>query len=105
MADTRVVPRRFHRWLPWIGALLGIGTLVWLLRRFDLDRFVAVLAAADARYLAITLLAVIAEQVVRAWKWRQLLYRLRPIGIGRLPAEFAASVTHPPRSQQYTGSD
>ena len=84
MAQTIGVRTRFRQWLPWIGALLGIGTLFFLLRRFDPERFVAVVTAADPKFLVITLVAVVAEQLVRAWKWRQLLYRLRPIGIAQL---------------------
>ena len=84
MANDPVATRWYHRWLPWTGALIGIGMLAWLLRRFDVDRFIAVLAGADARFLMVTLLAIVAEQIVRAWKWRQLLYRLRPVGVWRL---------------------
>lgn len=73
-----------HRWLPWIGGLLGLLALMWVLRSFDLDRFRSILASADLRLLALVPLAVLAEQLVRAWKWRQLLYPLRPVGVLRL---------------------
>jgi len=69
---------RWRRWLPWVGALVGAAVLAFVLRRFDLDRFLAVLAGADLRFLALVPLAIMAEQLVRAWKWRQLLYPLRP---------------------------
>lgn len=84
MAAEPVATRWYHRWMPWIGALFGIGTLVWLLRRFEVDRFMAILAGADLRFLVVMFLAIVGEQIVRAWKWRQLLYRLRPIGVCRL---------------------
>ena len=71
---------RWRRWLPWVGALIGVATLAWLLRGFEFDRFFAILADADVRYLALVPLAIAAEQLVRGWKWRQLLYPLRPIG-------------------------
>lgn len=73
-----------RRWRRGIGALLGALMLAWVLRRFDLDRFLAVLADADVRYLALVPLAIIGEQLVRAWKWRQLLRPIRPIGTLRL---------------------
>jgi glycosyltransferase 2 family protein len=80
---TRVVvtaaPVR-RRWLPWVGALLGILALAWVLRGFDFDRFLQVLAEADLRFLVAVGLAVMAEQLLRAWKWRQLLIPLRAIG-------------------------
>lgn len=84
MATATVAAPWYQRWLPWIGALIGIGTLAWLLRNFEVDRFVAVLAGADWRFLLVTLVAIVGEQVVRAWKWRQLLYLLRPISVWRL---------------------
>jgi glycosyltransferase 2 family protein len=74
---------RGRRWLPWLGALIGIGALGWVLRRFDLDRFVATLASADVRFVALVPVALMCEQLVRGWKWRQLLHPLRP-GIGTL---------------------
>ena len=72
-----------RRWMPWVGALIGLGALAWVLGRFDLDRFHTVLANADVRMLALVPLALMGEQLVRAWKWRQLLHPLRP-GIGTL---------------------
>ena len=69
-----------RNWLPWIGGFLGIAALAWVLRGFDLDRFLAVLADADARLVALVPLAVMGEQLVRGWKWRQLLHSLRPVG-------------------------
>ncbi|MEO7852389.1 MAG: lysylphosphatidylglycerol synthase transmembrane domain-containing protein [Rubrivivax sp.] len=70
----------YRRWLPWIGALIGAATLAWVLRHFDFDRFVTTLAGTDWRFVAVMLLAIAAEQLVRAWKWRQLLYPMRPVG-------------------------
>lgn len=83
---TNKVPARVGkgRWLPWIGGLLGLIALAWALRGFDFDRFGNVLAGADLRFLLLVPLAILAEQIVRAWKWRQLLYPLRPVGVFRL---------------------
>jgi hypothetical protein len=72
--------QRWRRWLPWLGAFIGVAVLAWLLRRFDFDRFFAILADADVRYIALVPLAIAAEQLVRGWKWRQILYPLRPVG-------------------------
>ena len=49
---------RWRRWLPWFGALVGLATLAWLLRGFEFDRFLAILADADIRYVALGPLAV-----------------------------------------------
>jgi uncharacterized membrane protein YbhN (UPF0104 family) len=70
----------WHRFLPWLGALIGLAVLAWQLRRFDLDRFLTILAEADIRYVMLVPLAIAGEQLVRGWKWRQILYPLRPIG-------------------------
>jgi uncharacterized membrane protein YbhN (UPF0104 family) len=71
---------RRRRWLPWVGGLIGIAALALLLRRFDLDRFVAILAGANTGFLVLVPLAIMGEQLVRAWKWRQLLRPLRSVG-------------------------
>lgn len=84
MAVAPAAARSYHRRLPWIGALIGLGMLAWLLRGFDVDRFMATLRGADPRFLVMVLLAILVEQVVRAWKWRQLLFRLRPVRVPRL---------------------
>jgi uncharacterized membrane protein YbhN (UPF0104 family) len=54
--------------------------LAWLLRQFDLDQFLTILAQADTRYVMLVPVAIAAEQLVRGWKWRQILYPLRPVG-------------------------
>lgn len=54
------------------------------MRGFDFDRFRSILAGADLRLLALVPISILAEQLVRAWKWRQLLHRLRAVGVLRL---------------------
>lgn len=84
MTQPQVIASPTRRWLPWIGALIGIATLAWVLRRFDFDRFVSTMAGADWRFIAVMLLTITGEQLVRAWKWRQLLYPMRRVGTLRL---------------------
>lgn len=72
------VPSRSSRWWPWIGAILGVAALAWVLRRLDLERFRADLAGADIRFILLVPMAIIAEQWVRAWKWCQLLHPIKP---------------------------
>jgi len=55
-----------------------------LLRRFDPDRFLSVLTGADMLFLALVPLAIMGEQLVRAWKWRQLLLPIRSVGTAPL---------------------
>ena len=68
---------RWSRWWPWLGALVGLAGLAWVLRRLDLERFRADLAGADVRFILLVPLAIVAEQWVRAWKWRQLLHPVK----------------------------
>lgn len=83
-AAEAIPPDRARRWLPWVGGLLGLMALGWVMRGFDFDRFRGIVAGADLRLLALVPLSVLAEQLVRAWKWRQLLHPLRPVGVLRL---------------------
>lgn len=69
---------RWARWWPWIGAIVGVAALLWILRRLDLERFRADLLRADVRFILLVPLAIVAEQWVRAWKWRQLLHPIKP---------------------------
>ncbi len=75
------ISNRTRRWLPWVGGLLGLAALTWALRRFDVDRFGRIVASADLRLVALVPLSILAEQLVRAWKWRQLLHPLRSVGL------------------------
>ena len=82
--DMDQAPSRARRWLPWAGGLLGVAALAWVLRGFDFTRFRGILASADLWFLALVPLSILAEQIVRGWKWRQLLYPLRPVSALRL---------------------
>ena len=63
---------------------MGLAAFAWTFALLDYGRLGALLADADLRYLALLPLAIVAEQLVRAWKWRQLLHPLRPIDTLRL---------------------
>ncbi len=76
--------RRRHHWWSAGAGLVGITVLAWVLWRIDFERLGTVVAAADLGYLLLVPLAIGIEQLVRAWKWRQLLYAIRSIGTLRL---------------------
>ncbi|HYN12601.1 MAG TPA: lysylphosphatidylglycerol synthase transmembrane domain-containing protein [Burkholderiales bacterium] len=63
---------------------MGVALLGYVLARLDLERFGATLAGARGDFLLVVPVAIVLEQLVRAWKWRQLLYALRPAGTLRL---------------------
>ena len=75
------LPRRL--WL-WLGAIGGLLALYWVLRDFDLKQFLNVLSGANYFPLLLLPLFIALEQVFRAIKWRQFLYRFRSIGVLRM---------------------
>ena len=76
--------RRRHHWWSAGAGLVGITVLAWVLWRIDFERLGALVAEADAGYPLLVPLVIALEQLVRAWKWRQLLYAIRSIGTLRL---------------------
>ncbi len=76
------------RGLSWLwltaGTLVGALAVFWLLWRVDFSRLQETIGRADPGYIALVFIAVTLEQLVRGWKWRQLLYDLRPIATFRL---------------------
>lgn len=84
MHGSTALRTRWQRWLPWLGALLGVVALFWVLRGFDPQRFRMVLAQSDLRFLLLLPVVIVVEQVIRAWKWRQLLWPLRSISTAYL---------------------
>lgn len=75
---------RRDRWPIWAGGVLGVAILAWLLRDVDVPRLVEIVREADVRPLVLLPLAIAAEQLVRAVKWRLLLAPLCSVRIGRL---------------------
>ena len=84
MTGEAAKKRRWPGWWSAVGASIGAFALVWVLWRIDYDRLQGVVAEADVAFLLLVPLTIAAEQLVRAWKWRQLLHGIRPIGVLRL---------------------
>ncbi len=73
------------RWvIPIAGAGLAIGALFWLYRDLDFGRFFVELVRASPLWLIVLCGTILAEQLLRGWKWRQILYDLKPISSWRL---------------------
>lgn len=64
-------PRR--RWLSWLGTAIGLGSLGLLAWRLDWRQFAEVLQSARPEFVLATVLAIKLEQILRGWKWRQIL--------------------------------
>lgn len=77
MTEAAAKRSLWRRWSPWIGCAVGAAALIWVLQGVDYERFAAIVGSADIRFLALVPAAIAVEQVVRAWKWRQLLYPMR----------------------------
>lgn len=75
---------RWQRWWSIAGAITGAAALAWVFWRVEYERMYDVLDQANAAYVLMVPLAIALEQLVRAWKWRQLLYAIRPVGTLRL---------------------
>jgi len=76
-----------HTLTPWwsiVGALTGLLALAWGFWRVEYDRIFEVLNQTNTAYVLLLPLAIAAEQLVRAWKWQQLLFAIRPVGTLRL---------------------
>ena len=67
-----------------IGAALAIAVLFWLYRDLDIDRFLIAVRTADPVWLVALAGTVLLEQLVRGWKWRQILFDLKPISSFKL---------------------
>ena len=73
-------PSLLIRWIiPIVGAGLAIVVLFWLYRDLDVDKFLAAVATADSGWLITLAATILLEQLVRGWKWRQILFDLKPV--------------------------
>lgn len=98
MSTTAEATHRRNGW-SFVGAAIALVSLVWIVQRLDLTELQAAAAGADLRFVALVPLAILAEQLVRAWKWRLLLYELHRIQtlrrFGAIMAGFLASILIP----------
>jgi len=67
-----------------LATALTLGALAVVFHDLNLDLLLRILAGADWIWLVAMLAAVPAEQLLRAWKWRQILYDIRPVATLRL---------------------
>ena len=77
------VMRSRNGW-PISGALIGAFALGYVLLRVDYARLQDIIIEANLGFALLVPLAIACEQWLRAWKWRQLLHGIRPIGTLRL---------------------
>jgi len=77
----RLTPRvsRATLWTT-IAALLATGVLYFAFRHLDVGRLANILLEAEPIWLLALAISIPIEQVLRGWKWRQILYDIRPVG-------------------------
>jgi len=73
------------RWgLPVIGTVVALSSLFWIYRNLDIQLFLSGLATADLVWLPVLAATILLEQLIRGWKWRQILFDLKPVSSLRL---------------------
>lgn len=78
-SPAATVRQQRRRWLKWLGRMIGVGLIVLLAWRLDWRQFAEVMRNAQPKYVFATFSAITLEQVVRAWKWRQILTPLHKV--------------------------
>ncbi len=73
------------RWIfPAIGIVCALAALIWLYQDLDLERFLVAISTAELIWLFALAGTILLEQLTRGWKWRQILFELKPISSFRL---------------------
>ncbi len=73
-----------HWLIPAFGSVLAVILLFVLYRGLDAALFLDAFMSADPRWLFVLCLTILAEQLLRGFKWRQILYDLKPVSAYRL---------------------
>lgn len=85
--------------VPVLGGLVGLGAMVMLFWNLDWERFWSTLARAEPGWLVLLAGTILLEQLVRAWKWRQILFELKPVStlrlLGAILAGYGAAIIVP----------
>ena len=87
---SRTLPPARYLWLGLLAVAVSAALLYFLYRDLDFAAFWQALSTAHLGWLIFLFLATPAEQIFRAWKWRQLLYDLKPIPTRRYFAAIMA---------------
>lgn len=83
--------RIFLRWgVPLAGALIALVLIFILYGSLDFDKFIGALRTANLFWIAVLAGTILLEQLLNGWKWRQILYDLKPVGTFRLTGALLA---------------
>jgi glycosyltransferase 2 family protein len=85
------IARLSRRWvLPLFGAIVALTLIFLLYGDLDVGRFVMELKTARPGWILALGATILLEQLIQGWKWRQLLFDLRPVSSWRLTGAFLA---------------
>ena len=74
------IARRARRWaLPLFGAAVALILVFVLYGDLDVGQFITELKKARPEWLFVLGAMILFEQLIQGWKWRQLLFDLRPV--------------------------
>ncbi len=84
-----------HRLLTWwvppvIGTAAALALIFWLYRSLDFASFIQELRSAKLGWIAILAATILLEQVINGWKWRQILFDVKPVSTMRLTGALLA---------------
>lgn len=75
----------FLNWcFPILGSLVALTLLFYLYRDLDASLLIAEIFNANLAWLIMLCLSILAEQLIRGFKWRYIIYDLKPISAYRL---------------------
>lgn len=92
--------RLLSRWVvPVIGGAVALAVTFALYGSLDFGRFVDGLRTAEPVWIVALIATIVLEQILNGWKWRQILYDIKPVGTlrltGALMAGYGANVLVP----------
>lgn len=67
-----------------LGVVIAASILFWLYQDIDLDRFLGAISNSEPIWLFALMGTILLEQLIRSWKWRQILFELKPVSTLRL---------------------
>ena len=88
MIDSK---RLMFRWVvPLAGGAVALVLIFFLYSDLNFDTFLTKLQAADHKWIAALAGAILLEQLLNGWKWRQILFDIKPVSSWRLTGALLA---------------
>ena len=79
------------RWLvPVFGCVIALALIFWLYGSLDFGVFLVGLRGAEPFWIVVLAATILLEQQLNGWKWRQILYDVKPIASLRLTGALLA---------------